>query len=107
MEAELIESSEMDSKTDNLNMTEEADVDEDIPTYLKKEGKTQAYKDKMDIDIDKIKTYEIRNKLNTIKWRPISEVIDEAYFIESKYFSDDLCNNARKMQMKINLSCLR
>ena len=33
MEAELIESSEMDSKTDNLNMTEEADVDEDIPTY--------------------------------------------------------------------------
>ena len=27
MEAELIESSEMDSKTDNLEVTEEADVD--------------------------------------------------------------------------------
>ena len=35
MEAELIESSEMDSKTDNLAVTEEADVDEAIPIYLK------------------------------------------------------------------------
>ena len=34
MEAELIESSEMDSKTDNLAVNEEADVDEAIPIYL-------------------------------------------------------------------------
>ena len=34
MEAELIESSEMDSKTDHLEVTEEADVDEAIPIYL-------------------------------------------------------------------------
>ena len=42
----------------------------------------------MDIDIDKINTYELRNKVNTIKWRPIYEVIYEAYFIESNIFSD-------------------
>ena len=41
----------------------------------------------MDIDIDKIHTCKIRNKVNTIKWRPIYEFIDEAYFIESKLFS--------------------
>ena len=36
MGAELTESSEMDSKTDNLAVTEEADVDEAISIYLKK-----------------------------------------------------------------------
>ena len=36
MKAELIESSEMDSKTDNFAVTEEAEVDETIPIYLKK-----------------------------------------------------------------------
>ena len=43
-----------------------------------------TYKDKIDIDIDKINTFEKRNKVNTIKWRPIYKVIDEAYFIYSK-----------------------
>ena len=42
----------------------------------------------MDIDVDKIITYELRNKVDTINWRPIYEVIDEDYFIESKHFSD-------------------
>ena len=42
----------------------------------------------MDIDIEKMSTFEKRNKVNTIKWRPIYEVIDEAYFIGSKMFSD-------------------
>ena len=42
----------------------------------------------MNIDIDKISTFENRNKVNTIKWRPIFEVIDEAYFRGSKLFSD-------------------
>ena len=43
----------------------------------------------MDIDIEKISTFENINKVNTIKWRPIYEVIYEAYFIGSKMFSDD------------------
>ena len=42
----------------------------------------------MDIDIYKINKYEPRNNVNTIKWRPIYEVIYEAYFIESKTFAD-------------------
>ena len=36
MESELTESSEIHSKTDNFAVTEDADVDEDIPMYLKK-----------------------------------------------------------------------
>ena len=36
MEAELTESSEINPKTDNLVVTEKADVDEAIPVYLLK-----------------------------------------------------------------------
>ena len=39
MEVELTESSEIILKTDNLAVTEEADVDESIPIYLLKEQK--------------------------------------------------------------------
>ena len=88
--------SEMDSKTDNLAVTEEAYADESIPIYLKKERNTQAYKETMDIDIDKINTYELRNKVNTTKCRPIYEVIDEAYFIDSKLFSDDFMQQCKE-----------
>ena len=34
MEAELTESSEMDSKTDHLEVTEEANIYEAIPMYI-------------------------------------------------------------------------
>ena len=61
----------------------------------------------MDIDIDNIKTYEIRKKVKTIKWRPIYEVIDEAYFMESKILSDafmpqckDNANDAQSIQLE-------
>ena len=50
-----------------MGVTEEADVVEAIPIYLKKERKTQAYKETMNIDIDNINIFEIRNKVNTIK----------------------------------------
>ena len=46
MESELTKSSEINSKTDNLAITEEAIVDKAIPIYLQKERKTQAYKKK-------------------------------------------------------------
>ena len=49
----------------------------------------------MDIDIDKIDTYEIINKVNTIKWRPIYEVIEEAYFKESENFPHDLIQQCK------------
>ena len=60
----------------------------------------------MDIDIDKIDTYEIRNKVNTIKWRPIYEVIEEDYLIESEKFSNDFMQQCKKMQIMLNLSHL-
>ena len=39
--------------------------------------------------VENIDTFETRNQLNTIKWIPIYEGIDESYFIGSKCFSDD------------------
>ena len=41
MEAELNESSEINSKTENLAVTEEADVDEAITMYLLNNNKTK------------------------------------------------------------------
>ena len=51
MESDLTESSEINPKTDNLTITEEADVYEAIPIYLQRYQKTQAYKKTMKIDI--------------------------------------------------------
>ena len=42
MEDELTESSEINSKTDNLAVTAEADADEAIPVYLKKRTKNTS-----------------------------------------------------------------
>ena len=58
MESELTELSEMNSKNDNLAVTEEADVDESIPIYFQKELKIQAYQKTRNIDIEKINTFE-------------------------------------------------
>ena len=49
----------------------------------------------MDIDIDKNNTFEKRNKVNTIKWRPIYEVKDEDYFMGSTIFSDDFMQQCK------------
>ena len=49
--------------------------------------------------IDNIETYETRTKINTIKWRPIYEVLDEAYIKGSKIFPDDfikVCKNSNE-----------
>ena len=53
-------------------------------------------------DIENIKTYETITKVNTTKWRPIYEVIDEAYIKESNIFPDDFIreckNNSNEAQ---------
>ena len=77
MEAELTESSEINSKTDNLAVTEEAYVDEAIPIYLLKERNKQAYKKTMKFYIENINTFGKRNKVNTTQWRKIYEVIEQ------------------------------
>ena len=43
----------------------------------------------MSKDINNINTYETRTTVNTTKWRPIYEVIYEAYIKDSKIFSYD------------------
>ena len=58
----------------------------------------------MDINIENISTFEKRNKVITTQRRPIYEVTDEDYFIDSKIFSDDFIKNVRIIQMLINLS---
>ena len=83
------EPTEMDSGTDNLAVSEEANVDEAIPIDLVKEQSTEAYKETMSKDINNIDTYETITKFNTTKWRPIFEVIDKAYIKDSKVFSED------------------
>ena len=45
--------------------------------------------------IENIDTYENRTKVNTTKWRPLYEVIDEAYFKGSKILSDDLIKECK------------
>ena len=92
MEAEM---TEVDSRTDNLVVTEEANVDEAITIDIKKEQSTEAYKEKMSNYIDNIDTYETRTKVNTTKWRPIYEVIDKTYFMDSKFSQVVLLKNVR------------
>ena len=69
----------MDSRPDNLAVSEYASVDEAFPIDIRKEQSTEAYKDTMSKDIENIDTYETITKVNTKKWRTIYEVIYEAY----------------------------
>ena len=59
MEAELIK---IDSKTDNLKVTKEANVDEANSIYLRKELSTEAYKEKMIIYIEKLTLLKLESK---------------------------------------------
>ena len=43
----------------------------------------------MSQDIKTIDSYENRRRVNITQWRPIYEVIDEAYTKESNIFPDD------------------
>ena len=63
--------------------------------FIFKNSKKKAYQKTMDIDIDKINPIEKRNKISTIKLRPIYEVIEEAYFKESEMFSDDFMKKCK------------
>ena len=106
MEAEL---TQMDSKTDHLAVTEEANIDKVIPIDLRKERSILAYKETSGMDIENIAIFKIRNKVNRVKWMPIFEGIDEAYLRGSKSFSDnfmkeckDNSNEAQFIPLEIN-----
>ena len=86
METEL---TEMDSRTENLVVSEDANVDEAIPIDLKKEQNTEAYKETMIKYINKIDSYDTEKKVNTTEWRPIYEVRYEANIKYSKMSADN------------------
>ena len=54
----------------------------------------------MSKDINNIDTYETRTKVNTKKWSPIHELIEEAYIKDSKIFSDGFIKNVWIIQTK-------
>ena len=55
----------------------------------------KAYKDTMSQDIKTIDTYENIKKVNITQWRPIYEVIDEAYIKESNILPDDFIRECK------------
>ena len=73
----------------NEGVTAESKASKNMEIDLREEPKTQAYKEKMKIDIDNIKAFEKRNKVYTTKWSTIYEVIEPDCFEESDNFSDD------------------
>ena len=77
-EAMGAELTEIDSRTENFAVTEEANVDRAIPIDIRKEQIIEAQKETMSKDINNIDTYETRTKVSTTKQRPIYELIDKA-----------------------------
>ena len=101
MDTELTEPSKINSKTENLAVTEESNVVESITveakarnrmkTFLGKEIKTQAYKKAMNIDIENINTFSKRKKyiqLNSMQDDPQS--YRTRFFRKSNTFPDYL-----------------
>ena len=56
---------------------------------------TKSYKETMSQDIETIDTYDNRTKVNITQWRPIYEVIYEAYIKESNIFPDDFIRECK------------
>ena len=82
--------------TDHLADSENEGADEAVPIHIRKERKTKAYKETTSQDIENIDTFETRTKVNITQWRPIYEVIDEAYIKESNIFPDDFIREFKK-----------
>ena len=97
MEAEIMK---MDSIPEHLAVSEYESVDKAAPIHIRKERKTKAYKETMSQDISNIYTYETITKFNTTKWRPIYEVIDEAYIKDSNIFPEDFIRECKKFKRR-------
>ena len=52
----------------------------------------------MSQDIETINIYENRTKVNITQWRPIYDVIDEAYIKESNIFPDGFIRECKNNQ---------
>ena len=68
---------------------EDDNFDEAIPIQIRKEGTIEAYKEKVNKDIEIIdKNENSKIVFQRTKWRPIYEVIDEDYIKKSNIFPD-------------------
>ena len=54
----------------------------------------------MSQNINNIDTFETRTKVNTTKWRPIYEVIDESYIRDYKVFPEDFIRDCKNNSNK-------
>ena len=57
----------------------------------------------MNQDIETIDKYENRRIVNIKQWRPIYEVIDEAYIKDYNIFPNDFIRECKKTQTNHNL----
>ena len=90
---------EMDVKQGKNAYSEDDIIDEAIPIQIRKERTTEAYKEKMNEDIETIDKNENSKKIvQKTKWRTIYEVIDEDYIKNSHIFPDDLSQNVNIVQ---------
>ena len=55
----------------------------------------------MSQDIETIDKYENRRIVNITQWRPIYEVIDEAYIKDSNIFPDDFIRECKKSSYEL------
>ena len=100
MEAEM---NEIDVKHGKKAYSEDANVDEAIPIQIMKERTTEAYKETMNQYIETIDKYENIRIDNKTQWRPIYEVIYEAYIKDSNILPDDFIRECKKTQTNPNL----
>ena len=81
METEM---KEIDDKLGKNASSEDDNFDEAIPIQIRKQRTTEAYKEKMNEDIETIdKNDNSKQIVQKTKQRPIYEVIDEDYSIVS------------------------
>ena len=90
---------EMGVKLGKNAFSEDDNFDEAIPIQIREERTTEAYKEKMNKDIETIDKNENSKILfQRTKWRPIYEVIDEDYIKNSNIFPDALSQNVNNVQ---------
>ena len=86
METEM---KQMNDKLGKNAFLDDDNFDEAIPLQVRKERTTEAYKEKMNKDIETIdKNDNSKQIVQKTKWIPIYEVIDEDYIKKSNIFPD-------------------
>ena len=79
----------MDDKLGKNAFSDYDNFEEAIPIQIRNERTTEAYKEKMNKDIETIeKNDDSKQILQKNKWRPIYEVIDEEFIKNSNIFPD-------------------